>query len=92
MNGWIPTGDHITSGKGHADDAYLVMSLNIGGFKGSEGSFQGQAAEIAQLSFVFETNCSTKCAFFFIEVSEYEERQQNGDLYLDIGRTDWKEL
>ncbi|XP_064632414.1 endosome/lysosome-associated apoptosis and autophagy regulator family member 2-like isoform X4 [Lineus longissimus] len=68
-NGWIPTGDHITSGKGHADDAYLVLSLNVGGFKGNEGSFQGQAAEIAQLSFVFELNCTTKCAFFFIEDS-----------------------
>ena len=67
--GWIPKGDHIYSGVGHADDAYLVLGLRVGGFRGSEGSYQGKAAKVSTISFVFETQCTGSCEFYFMQVS-----------------------
>lgn len=29
QKGWQPGGDHVHSGIGHADDAYLVLSLKV---------------------------------------------------------------
>lgn len=50
-------GDHISSGKGHADDSYLILSLKIGGFGGTESVINGKPSEVARLSFVFEMDC-----------------------------------
>ncbi|CAH1782541.1 unnamed protein product [Owenia fusiformis] len=65
--GWVPTGDHIASGIGHADDSYLLLNLHISGFSGKEATINGKAAEIATLTFVFETKCQGKCEFFFMQ-------------------------
>ncbi|KAB7497174.1 hypothetical protein Anas_02860 [Armadillidium nasatum] len=67
--GWQPGGDHVHSGIGHADDAYLVLSLKIAGFKGREGFVNGRPMEVGRISFTFELLCSTECEFVFMEGS-----------------------
>jgi hypothetical protein len=61
--------DHIHSGKGHADDAYLVLSIHVGGFRGSEQVIRGKSATVAELAFVFELICSSDCTLFLMRVS-----------------------
>lgn len=69
-DGWVSGLSHIHSGKGHADDAYLVLSLDIGGFKGSEQILEGSPITVANISFVFELECTKDCSLFFMKQSE----------------------
>jgi len=66
-NGWITDSGAIYSGRGHADDAYLVLTLKLGGFRGTEQVVNGEQARIAQISFYFELECSADCTFFFMQ-------------------------
>ncbi|XP_063598992.1 endosome/lysosome-associated apoptosis and autophagy regulator family member 2-like isoform X2 [Penaeus indicus] len=65
--GWQVAGDHIHSGRGHADDAYLVLSLKVGGFRGRE--MGGRPMEVGRISFTFELSCASDCEFVFMEAS-----------------------
>ncbi|KAK3864258.1 hypothetical protein Pcinc_028364 [Petrolisthes cinctipes] len=69
MDGWQVGGDHIHSGRGHADDAYLVLSLKVGGFRGREGFVSGRPMEVGRISFTFELSCASDCEFVFMEAS-----------------------
>ncbi|XP_066943846.1 endosome/lysosome-associated apoptosis and autophagy regulator family member 2-like isoform X1 [Macrobrachium rosenbergii] len=68
-DGWQVNGDHIHSGRGHSDDAYLVLSLKVGGFRGREGFVNGHPMEVGRISFTFELVCVTDCEFVFMEAS-----------------------
>ena len=59
------------SGKGHADDAYLVMSLRVGGFRGMEQVVNGKSVALGTISFVFELDCSDDCTLFFMQVNTF---------------------
>ncbi|XP_074646985.1 endosome/lysosome-associated apoptosis and autophagy regulator family member 2-like [Tubulanus polymorphus] len=74
--GWIPSGDHLQSGKGHMDDAYVVLTLGIGGFVGNNRSPGGKATELAKISFVVELDCTGKCALFFVATKGYTTPKQ----------------
>ena len=63
--------DHLHSGKGHADDAYLVLSIHVGGFRGSEQVIRGQSASVGELAFVFELVCSANCTLYLMRVSRW---------------------
>ena len=67
-NGWMPITDSIQTMTTHCDSAYLVYSIDIGGFRGQQ-QFVSEASDVAQISFVFETSCTQDCVFHFIEVS-----------------------
>lgn len=74
--GWQLAGESIDSGIGHADDVYLVLSLELGGltqdytsFRSSEG--RGKTTEIGRVSFVFELQCSADCALYFFKVCNF---------------------
>lgn len=67
-NAWQPAMDYIKSSSGFADDSYLVLSLDIDGFKGDKRT-ASKATPIAQVSFIFETSCADKCSLFFMQVS-----------------------
>ncbi|CAL4108298.1 unnamed protein product [Meganyctiphanes norvegica] len=67
--GWQLGGDHIHSGRGHADDAYLVLSLKVGGFRGREGFVSGRPMEVGKISFTFELSCTSDCEFVFMDAS-----------------------
>ena len=45
------------------------LNIDIGGFRGKEQFIGEQASDIADITFVFETSCSSNCVFHFIEVS-----------------------
>ena len=67
--GWVLSTDNMHSGKGHADDAYLVMSLKVGGFRGMEQVVNGKSVPLGSISFVFELECTSECTLFFMQVS-----------------------
>ncbi len=60
--------DHMYSGKGNADDAFLVMTLTLGGFRGTEQVVKGKSVVLGTISFVFELECSADCTLFFMQV------------------------
>ncbi|ELT95698.1 hypothetical protein CAPTEDRAFT_110455, partial [Capitella teleta] len=61
---WQPAVEYIQSNSGFADDSYLVLSLDIEGFRGEKGR---KASPVAQVSFVFEMSCVDNCSFFFMQ-------------------------
>ena len=56
---WLPSGDHVRTGQGHAPDAYLILSLKI------EKGFRGSAS----ISFTFQLDCKADCQFVFMQSS-----------------------
>ncbi|XP_022081097.1 UPF0577 protein KIAA1324-like homolog isoform X2 [Acanthaster planci] len=64
--GWQLADDHIHSGKGHADDVYLVLDLGLEGMQTEEGYYEGKAEELGVLSFWFSLECTSDCALFFV--------------------------
>ncbi|GFY63450.1 UPF0577 protein KIAA1324-like [Trichonephila inaurata madagascariensis] len=63
---WQPTGDHIRTTSGQSLDAYLILSLDVPGFRTKERIINGQSAEIGTISFTFELVCSQMCVFAFM--------------------------
>lgn len=70
---WQPAGDHIHSALGHRDDVFLILSLDVSGFRGRERVINGHAAEIGRVSFVFELDCSGNCYFVFMFATNRKE-------------------
>lgn len=70
--GWLSTPDFIHTGKGHADDAYLVISLDVGGFRGREQTIAGKPVLVAEVTFTFELNCHKDCIFAFMQVTNLD--------------------
>ncbi|XP_050739422.1 endosome/lysosome-associated apoptosis and autophagy regulator family member 2-like isoform X2 [Eriocheir sinensis] len=68
-DGWQEAGDHIQTKRGSVDDAYLVLSLKVQGFRGREGFVGGRPMEVGRISFTFELTCSSECQFIFTEAS-----------------------
>ena len=66
--GWMTDNSFIYSGRGHADDSYLVLTLKLGGFRGNEQLMNGKPVPVATISFYFELVCSARCTFFFMQV------------------------
>ncbi|XP_023228240.1 UPF0577 protein KIAA1324-like, partial [Centruroides sculpturatus] len=70
---WQPAGDHIHSALGHRDDVFLILSLDVSGFRGRERVVNGHAAEIGRVSFVFELDCTGNCYFVFMFATNRKE-------------------
>jgi len=66
--GWIGVSDHIYTNKGNKDDSYLILNLDVDGFVGKVEFFDGQPLPVGTVSFVFETSCTKKCNFLFMQV------------------------
>ncbi|GAB6028023.1 hypothetical protein CHUAL_002249 [Chamberlinius hualienensis] len=68
--GWQVAKDYIHSGIGHTEDAYLVLSLNVPGFRTQGGGIvNGKPVEVGTISFTFELVCKTDCEFVFMQES-----------------------
>ncbi|XP_059468673.1 endosome/lysosome-associated apoptosis and autophagy regulator family member 2-like isoform X2 [Neocloeon triangulifer] len=70
MAGWQLAGSHIHSGRHHADGAYLLLSLNVPGFRGKGSVVGGRRLEVGRVAFTFELDCKAKCEFVFMESSD----------------------
>ena len=68
-SGWTLRTSAIESVSTTCDSDYVVFNIDIGGFRGKEQFIGEQASDIADITFVFETSCSSNCVFHFIEVS-----------------------
>ncbi|XP_068081917.1 endosome/lysosome-associated apoptosis and autophagy regulator family member 2 isoform X2 [Anabrus simplex] len=67
---WQCAGTHIHSSHHHPDTAYLLLSLNVAGFRSKGGVSGGHRLEVGRISFVFELDCKSKCEFVFMQGSE----------------------
>lgn len=70
-NGWLLAPDNIHTSMGQADDAFLVLSIKIGGFKGPAQSVGFEAPVVGNITFVFDLKCESQCTFFFMRVSVF---------------------
>ncbi|XP_043932063.1 endosome/lysosome-associated apoptosis and autophagy regulator 1 [Protopterus annectens] len=65
--GWVVAEDHIFSGAGSSDRDYIILTLNIAGFRPPQSITQvSENREIGQLSFVFEMLCTEACELYFM--------------------------
>ncbi|XP_076341367.1 endosome/lysosome-associated apoptosis and autophagy regulator family member 2-like isoform X1 [Tachypleus tridentatus] len=67
MSAWKPEGNFIRSNFGHREYAYLILSLDVPGFRTKERIVNGQAIEIGRVSFTFELDCEKDCEFVFMQ-------------------------
>jgi len=65
---WQLSGNHVRSGKGHADWVYLVLTLTVEGFRGIGGMINGQLLEVGTLQFSFEMTCKQDCELLLMQV------------------------
>lgn len=73
--GWVLAGDSVHSILGQADDAYLLLQVQVDGFDSEEGYADGRAVELGELSFVFALECGGDCGFFLLEEDGPETRR-----------------
>jgi len=66
--GWQCAGSYIRSGNHHADGAFLLLSLNVAGFRSKEGISGGHRLEVGRVSFSFGLDCESKCELLFMQV------------------------
>ncbi|XP_033880704.2 endosome/lysosome-associated apoptosis and autophagy regulator family member 2-like [Acipenser ruthenus] len=66
MNGWGVAGDHIHSGSGGSDNDYLILNLQVPGFKPPTSLTGASGNEVGRITFVFETICSVDCELYFM--------------------------
>jgi len=71
---WQLNGDHVRSGKGHADWVYLVMTVTVDGFRGIGGIINGQLIEVGRLIFTFEMSCLHDCELLLMQVRKRQIR------------------
>ena len=65
---WQLAGNSVTSGKGHAEWVYLVLTLTVNGFRGRGGIVNGEPLEVGRLSFSFEMKCLHDCELLLMQV------------------------
>ncbi|XP_052822355.1 endosome/lysosome-associated apoptosis and autophagy regulator family member 2 isoform X2 [Octopus bimaculoides] len=63
---WIPAKSYIHTKYGPGERSYLLLVLEIPGFRGNEAIILDKGVKLGQLTFVFETNCSSQCQFYFM--------------------------
>ncbi|RXM99135.1 UPF0577 protein KIAA1324-like, partial [Acipenser ruthenus] len=66
MTGWGVAGDHIHSGSGGSDNDYLILNLQVPGFKPPTSLTGASGNEVGRITFVFETICSVDCELYFM--------------------------
>ena len=81
---WQPAGDHLRTTSGQSVDSYLILSLDVPGFRTKERVVNGQSAEIGTISFTFEVICARDCTFVFMMGST---RKPVAEIQTWVGRT-----
>jgi hypothetical protein len=66
--GWQCAGSYIRSGNHHTDGAFLLLSLNVAGFRSKGGVSGGRRLEVGRVSFSFDLDCESKCELLFMQV------------------------
>ncbi|XP_064604934.1 endosome/lysosome-associated apoptosis and autophagy regulator family member 2-like isoform X3 [Liolophura sinensis] len=68
-DGWIPAGDHVHTGQAKVPDSYFILNVNVGQFRSKAIKQEGGKAVYGEVTFVFEMNCTGKCALSFAQES-----------------------
>ncbi|XP_007892471.2 endosome/lysosome-associated apoptosis and autophagy regulator 1 isoform X1 [Callorhinchus milii] len=67
IKGWEVAGDHVQSAVGRNDNDFLMLILTVPGFRAPESVVKDtENAEIARITFVFETKCTADCELYFM--------------------------
>jgi hypothetical protein len=66
--GWQLAGNYIQTSHQHAPGAYLLLSLDVPGFRNKGEILGGRRLEAGSISFTFELRCKGKCEFVFMQV------------------------
>uniref|UniRef100_A0A4W3GT78 Endosome-lysosome associated apoptosis and autophagy regulator 1 n=1 Tax=Callorhinchus milii TaxID=7868 RepID=A0A4W3GT78_CALMI len=70
IKGWEVAGDHVQSAVGRNDNDFLMLILTVPGFRAPESVVKDtENAEIARITFVFETKCTADCELYFMVVT-----------------------
>lgn len=73
-NGWLVSTDSIHTSKGHSDDAFMVLSLMVGGFKAQNHGRGARKNAVASITFLFDLKCEGKCTFFFMRQDDDSDK------------------
>ncbi|XP_049781740.1 endosome/lysosome-associated apoptosis and autophagy regulator family member 2-like [Schistocerca cancellata] len=71
--GWQCAGSYIHSAHNQNYGAYLLLSLNVAGFRSQGGFSSDHHLEVGSISFSFELICRSKCEFVFMQGSDSKE-------------------
>jgi hypothetical protein len=79
QEGWYPATNYIETVHVNSDDVFHVLSLDIGGFRGDtvneETSGNTDDVTVAEVSFMFETHCTSGCIFHFLKQTHHDVTQ-----------------
>ncbi|KAG7283861.1 hypothetical protein CRUP_034048 [Coryphaenoides rupestris] len=65
--GWEVAGEYVYTVPAEDDSDYVVLTLNVPGYRLPESfAKDAEAAELSQVTFVFETRCTADCALHFM--------------------------
>lgn len=66
---WKALGNYIQSGQDHGEDAYLILQLDVGGFRSKGLMFGTRTTAFGTISFTFELDCVAQCELVFMQSS-----------------------
>ncbi|XP_053560710.1 endosome/lysosome-associated apoptosis and autophagy regulator 1 [Bombina bombina] len=67
LSGWEVAGDYIYTPAGSSDNDFMLLTLTIPGFRPpSSVALDTENKEVSRIKFVFETQCSVNCQFYFM--------------------------
>ncbi|XP_041348506.1 endosome/lysosome-associated apoptosis and autophagy regulator family member 2-like isoform X2 [Gigantopelta aegis] len=64
--GWVLGNDHIRSHFSHEREVFLILAMDIPGFRGKSHIVGGKAEIMGEVAFTFETKCTNRCEFVFL--------------------------
>lgn len=65
-SGWMPAKEYVRTQYGPGELGYLLLVMEVPGFRGNEAVILDKEVKLSQLTFVFETNCSGQCYLYFM--------------------------
>nr|XP_014351906.1 PREDICTED: UPF0577 protein KIAA1324 homolog [Latimeria chalumnae] len=76
--GWEVAGDHIYTAAGISDNDYMILTLTVPGFRPPQSVAEdSENKEVAKITFVFETTCTTDCELYFMV---FQNREYTNDV------------
>ncbi|CAL8323341.1 unnamed protein product [Merluccius merluccius] len=64
--GWELAGEYIYTVSGEQDSDYVVLTLNVPGYRLPQSLTKDDATELSRITFVFETKCTADCTLHFM--------------------------
>lgn len=66
---WLPFGSHLEAHFARGESAYLVLQIQVDGFRTHNTESEGESGTVGQLKLEFETQCESFCQLVLLSVS-----------------------